>query len=43
MDDYAKAGAQSWLHYIPMTPSADEFRARLEELAQARAQFIGVT
>ena len=43
MDDYANAGAQSWLHYIPMTPSADEFERGLEELAQARAQFTGVT
>jgi probable F420-dependent oxidoreductase len=43
MDDYAKAGAESWLHYIPMTPSADEFERGLEELAQARAQFTGVT
>ena len=42
MDDYASAGAESWLHYIPMTPSADEFERGLEELAQARAQFIGV-
>ena len=42
MDEYANAGAGSWLHYIPMTASADEFARGLEELAQARAQFAGV-
>ena len=43
MEDYANAGAQSWLHYIPMTPSAAEFERGLDELLEVRAQFTGVS
>ena len=41
MEDYENAGAQSWLHYIPMTASADEFERGLQELVEVRAQFTG--
>jgi probable F420-dependent oxidoreductase len=41
MEDYAIAGAESWLHYIPMTPSADEFQSELERLAAVRSEWAG--
>ena len=41
MEDYASAGAECWLHYIPMTPSADEYERELARLAAVRAEWAG--
>jgi probable F420-dependent oxidoreductase len=41
MEDYASAGAECWLHYIPMTPSADEYERELERLAAVRGEWAG--
>jgi probable F420-dependent oxidoreductase len=41
MEDYARAGAQCWLHYIPMTADAAEYERGLEELTAVRAEWNG--
>jgi probable F420-dependent oxidoreductase len=41
IEDYAQAGADWWLHYIPMTASEDEFERGVEELVAVRAEFSG--
>ena len=41
MEDYARAGAQCWLHYIPMTADAGEYERGLEELTAVRAEWNG--
>ncbi len=41
IEDYAKAGAERWLHSIRMTDSVEEFADRLEALQAAHAQFAG--
>jgi probable F420-dependent oxidoreductase len=43
IEDYENAGAEAWLHYIPMTASADEFERGLQELAEVHAQFTGAS
>ena len=41
INDYAEAGAERWLHYIPMTGDAGEFERELERLLAVRSEFIG--
>src|SRR5579872_7289078 len=41
IEDYARAGADRWLHYIEMTPSEEELTRELERLLAVRAQFSG--
>jgi probable F420-dependent oxidoreductase len=43
IEDYARAGAECWLHYIPMTADAGEFARGLEELAAVRAEWNGAS
>jgi probable F420-dependent oxidoreductase len=41
IEDYAQAGAERWLHYIPMTGDAGEFERELERLTAVRTEYIG--
>jgi len=41
IEDYEKAGAERWLHYIPMTGDAGEFERELERLLGVRTEYIG--
>jgi probable F420-dependent oxidoreductase len=41
IDDYAEAGAEWWLHYVPMTSDQGEFASELERLVGVRAEFTG--
>ena len=41
IEDYAAAGAERWMHYIPMTASEDEFVRELERLRAVHAEFAG--
>ncbi|HEY1777583.1 MAG TPA: LLM class F420-dependent oxidoreductase [Solirubrobacteraceae bacterium] len=41
IEEYADAGAERWLHYIPMTGDAGEFERELERLLAVHGEFIG--
>jgi len=41
IEEYAEAGADWWLHYIPMTADEGEFARGIEDLVAVRAQFSG--
>ena len=41
IEEYADAGAERWLYYIPMTGDAGEFERELERVLAVRTQFIG--
>ena len=41
IEDYTEAGAERWLHYIPMTGDAGEFERELERVLAVRSEFIG--
>ena len=41
IEDYAEAGAERWLHYIPMTADEGEFTGEMERLLAVQAEFSG--
>jgi probable F420-dependent oxidoreductase len=41
IEDYAVAGAERWLHYIPMTASEAEFARELDRLRAVHGEFAG--
>ena len=41
LDDYAEAGAERWIHGIPMTDSEDEFARDVERVVAVQAEFTG--
>jgi probable F420-dependent oxidoreductase len=41
IEDYAEAGAERWLHYIPMTADEGEFAGEIERLLAVQAEFSG--
>ena len=41
IEAYAEAGAERWVHAVPMTEHADEFERDLEALVAVRSEFIG--
>ena len=41
IEDYATAGAERWLHYIPMTASEGDFTGEIERLLAVQAEFSG--
>jgi probable F420-dependent oxidoreductase len=41
IEGYANAGAERWLHYVPMTADEGEFTSELERLIAVQAEFSG--
>jgi probable F420-dependent oxidoreductase len=41
IEAYAEAGAERWVHAVPMTEREDEFERDLEALVAVRSEFIG--
>jgi probable F420-dependent oxidoreductase len=41
IEAYAEAGAERWLHGVPLTASEDDFAREIERVLAARAEFIG--
>jgi len=41
IEAYAEAGAERWLHGVPITASEDDFAREIERVLAARAEFIG--
>jgi probable F420-dependent oxidoreductase len=43
IEQYARAGAERWLHHIPMTDDEGEFARELERLRAAHSEFAGAS
>jgi probable F420-dependent oxidoreductase len=43
IEEYARAGAERWLHHIPMTDDEGEFARELERLRAAHSEFAGAS